>query len=599
MAEYVHQNLEGMLPELEELERMGVFTSDEIRAIIRKRRDFEYRLQKRIVQKTDFLRYMQYEINLNMLKKKRKLRLGIKRSLHGEHAVLRRIHILFQNALKKFLGDIKLWIQYIEFCKHMGSVRVLGKVFARVLQYHSNKPNLWIMAAKWEFEENKNIPNSRSLLQRGLRVNSSSQQLWLEYFRMELLHVEKICNRRKILGLNATEEAQQQQEEEEVTAEFLAGKVPEIVYKKAIQCIPDDIKFRISFIEVYRLFEDTKPGCDMIYDSLLEDFPASEEVWNLVARRPIDEANSEVKKGTAVITDSQWCELESEINKLFHQAVEQVPTDKMWQFYISTCMELLPDSSPVQAKRRVQNVLHLFSEAEKANLLNDDLYKTWISVLLQTGKSKQALAVCKRGTKQFKTSVSLWSEYLRLKVLDQGKVEDLQSEFTTALKCVDSKDSLPLWNLWIEWCITSNPDEVQAVFDLSLESCVDVSTPMKEKYVEWTATTKGIKKARKLYKRLSQVGPFDISFFRKCIDLELTQVAPSVKRARDLYEAAVDHFGTSHPDLWLDYIRLELEHPTGMPDTVGELYWRATKALDGQFTQEFVGLYSLLQAGRV
>ncbi|XP_020606073.1 U3 small nucleolar RNA-associated protein 6 homolog [Orbicella faveolata] len=73
MAEYVHQNLEGMLPELEELERMGVFSSDEIRTIIRKRREFEYRLQKRIVQKTDFLRYMQYEINLDLLKKKRKL----------------------------------------------------------------------------------------------------------------------------------------------------------------------------------------------------------------------------------------------------------------------------------------------------------------------------------------------------------------------------------------------------------------------------------------------------------------------------------------------------------------------------------------------
>ena len=31
MAEYVQQNLEGMLPELEEMERMGVFSSDEIR----------------------------------------------------------------------------------------------------------------------------------------------------------------------------------------------------------------------------------------------------------------------------------------------------------------------------------------------------------------------------------------------------------------------------------------------------------------------------------------------------------------------------------------------------------------------------------------
>ena len=40
--------------------------------------------------------------------------------------------------------------------------------------------DLWIMGAKWEFEENKNIPNSRTLLQRGLRVNPSSKQLWLE-----------------------------------------------------------------------------------------------------------------------------------------------------------------------------------------------------------------------------------------------------------------------------------------------------------------------------------------------------------------------------------------------------------------------------------
>lgn len=27
----------------------------------------------------------------------------------------------------------------------------------------------------------------------------------------------------------------------------------------------------------------------------------------------------------------------------------------------------------------------------------------------------------------------------------------------------------------------------------------------------------------------------------------VTQMKPSAKRARDLYEAAVDHFGTSHP----------------------------------------------------
>ena len=48
------------------------------------------------------------------------------------------------------------------------------------------------MAAKWEFEENKNIPNSRSLLQKGLRVNPSSQKLWLEV--IQLYYIEHKYN---------------------------------------------------------------------------------------------------------------------------------------------------------------------------------------------------------------------------------------------------------------------------------------------------------------------------------------------------------------------------------------------------------------------
>lgn len=35
--------------------------------------------------------------------------------------------------------------------------------------------------------------------------------------------------------------------------------------------------------------------------------------------------------------------------------------------------------------------------------------------------------------------------------------------------------------------------------------------------------------------------------FNLILPYMVTQVKPSVKRARDLYEAALDHFGTSHP----------------------------------------------------
>lgn len=39
---------------------------------------------------------------------------------------------------------------------------------------------LWIMAAKWEFECNNNPDTARNLIQRGLRFNNESKKLWLE-----------------------------------------------------------------------------------------------------------------------------------------------------------------------------------------------------------------------------------------------------------------------------------------------------------------------------------------------------------------------------------------------------------------------------------
>jgi U3 small nucleolar RNA-associated protein 6 len=69
MAEVVHRNLELMLPELEELERSGIFSPEEIKEIVRRRRSMEYKLQRRPVRKGDFLRAINYELNLDRLRK--------------------------------------------------------------------------------------------------------------------------------------------------------------------------------------------------------------------------------------------------------------------------------------------------------------------------------------------------------------------------------------------------------------------------------------------------------------------------------------------------------------------------------------------------
>lgn len=76
MAETVHFMLEQMLPELEDLEDRGIFSSEEVKAIVARRTDSEYKLKRRIPRKADFLRYIQAEINLERLRVHRRKRLG-------------------------------------------------------------------------------------------------------------------------------------------------------------------------------------------------------------------------------------------------------------------------------------------------------------------------------------------------------------------------------------------------------------------------------------------------------------------------------------------------------------------------------------------
>lgn len=55
MADTVAYLLEEMVPELEDLERRGVFSRAEIKRIVAARREHEYRLRRRTALKADFL----------------------------------------------------------------------------------------------------------------------------------------------------------------------------------------------------------------------------------------------------------------------------------------------------------------------------------------------------------------------------------------------------------------------------------------------------------------------------------------------------------------------------------------------------------------
>eukprot|EP00656_Telonema_subtile_P023029 TRINITY_DN24320_c0_g1_i1.p1 TRINITY_DN24320_c0_g1~~TRINITY_DN24320_c0_g1_i1.p1 ORF type:complete len:149 (-),score=33.54 TRINITY_DN24320_c0_g1_i1:84-530(-) len=137
MADEVERAMENMLPELHDLTTRKIFNSDEVKAIIKKRRHFEYNIRRKAIYKVDYLRYAEYETRLDLLRRKRKKRQGAKKNSVSDYSGLKRIHGIYNRALQRYKTDVGLWAQYVHFCKHSGADRLLGRVYASALQHLS------------------------------------------------------------------------------------------------------------------------------------------------------------------------------------------------------------------------------------------------------------------------------------------------------------------------------------------------------------------------------------------------------------------------------------------------------------------------------
>lgn len=69
--ERVQWNQEQMLSELKDLQQKRIFSSAEVREILKKRSGFETALIRRTPRKRDFLAYIEYEMNLERLRRMR------------------------------------------------------------------------------------------------------------------------------------------------------------------------------------------------------------------------------------------------------------------------------------------------------------------------------------------------------------------------------------------------------------------------------------------------------------------------------------------------------------------------------------------------
>jgi U3 small nucleolar RNA-associated protein 6 len=303
MAETVQYYMELMVPELKDLENKKLFTPEEVKIIIKRRQDFEYKLKRRTPLKQDFIQYIQYELALESLRVKRKNRLKIhgKRSL-SDYAGVKRIIFIFERACRKFYGDKALWMDYISFAKKAKSFNQVSKICAKAIQFHPREPEFWHVAAEFEWTENGSAVSSRALFQRALRLNSDSQMLWLSYFKMELMFLVKVLLRREVLLTTASDKITQSgteilniakdaddndagskvgssSDENDSTENDMndtedvvkSGAVPRAVFQHALKAMNDDESFKLKLLAVLSEAKEKHSVLGSVFGDLFQD----------------------------------------------------------------------------------------------------------------------------------------------------------------------------------------------------------------------------------------------------------------------------------------------------------------------------------------
>lgn len=219
-------------------------------------------------------------------------------------------------------------------------------------------------------------------MQRALRLNPESKTLWHEYFKLEMLYVEKIKARRRILGINEEEMTEEQKQVEQdmemdqddenmimlptITGEesddeneeqkksvknaqnktadalregvnpILQGVLATIVYDSAIQAIPEDLEFRTKFIDIYRTFTNTKKGREHVLDTIRRDMGSRPDARAYLAARHLlaESAVSTDSPRYISYQDPAFVPAVQACIEEFNNAVKDIPTSEMYERYI-------------------------------------------------------------------------------------------------------------------------------------------------------------------------------------------------------------------------------------------------------------------------
>lgn len=534
MAEVVQSHVEEMLPEVYELQQLGILTPSEAKSVIKTRTDFEYKMRRRISKKFDFVRFIDFELKLEKLKQARILKFGVNDISEGaRYKSVQRIHFIFQKCLLKYKNDIQLWLRYINYCKQVSSSRALGLAFVQALKHNPTNDSLWIMSAKNEMEGNKNVSAARRIFHQGLKFNNDSAKLWIEYFRLEILHVEKLYKRQVFLqGCdNATSTS--------LSSEFMTFQTAKIVFKNALSKISFTAETLNDFIKVTENVQNAESLVQFIYTTALKENPQNPSMWVCVANFILSKNNDHKKCVSILETALKIINNADCMFEVVQFVFDHVDKLENHEEVINSVLEHLP----LIVSCGTNSVIKL------------------ADILSKNGIIEPCRGLVESSLKEAPLDKELWLYKVRNFSLDVNA--DIQ-EAVTLLP--DDKEILLeyLTNLLLSDSYETCKEKWKSAIMKPSGSSIMVH------FLELVYSNEGIDETRQEYSRFQSVHAVTEPVITKMIALECTE--ENYSAALNLYETLCSHFSTM--DNWKMLIGFCDKH---VPQKLSNIIWKSKK----------------------
>lgn len=552
MNHSINEILENMLPSLQYFANKKIFSKQEVSMIVKKRKQTEYKVRGLNATPETFCGCIQFEIKLEKLRRKRRKRLGIEKTQKEDHAIVSRIHHLFQRGLRKYSNDLTLWWFYFDFCSQSRSGSALSRAFTRCLQLHPHAEIVWLRAANWEFFSNGDILGARKLLQRAIELNSSSCLLWKGYFKLELKNVQKMRARAKVL--NVSDKMRMEETPNKLIDEALYAQE---IFKLAVKQVKNNPQFLTelsSLIPSVEYYPELMKTAYQTIRSLIIVPEVSGFVFNWLYKYHLQDNQSETKA---------WLKCFDDVEETSPPESREALIPLIWD-HLQRC----EDKEPSQYL--LKKLTKYIGEVESPTLET-------VTMLLQINfclgsDEEQTIARLEEHRSRFSKNIQWWLLLIDLLRL-HGDDEKLEKTIWQATMSCGNHPKLLL-------CI-ADIAETKGFEEANRDYRKLVAKAMKDeaihrRYFLWTLRTHKdtLDDVIHFLTTNACVSAETFSFFAsKCSDSSLD---PSV--ATKLLNQSCAIYGAKNPDVWLNL--LKQLHAVGMLAQVPDVFLRAMAILE-------------------